>query len=82
MGIIRSEYSPYETEQVVYSPEQARQILEEKIKLYEYNFFDEGDVTLVDREVTFSEDGEKASAEVKYTLESDIGVTREILVKR
>ncbi len=82
MGIIRSEYSPYETEQVVYSPEQARQILEEKIKLYEYNFFDEGDVTLVDREVIFSEDGEKASAEVKYTLESDIGVTREILVKR
>ncbi len=82
MGIIHSEYSPYETEQVVYSPEQARQILEEKIKLYEYNFFDEGDVTLVDREVIFSEDGEKASAEVKYTLESDIGVTREILVKR
>jgi len=83
VGIIRSEYKTYETVPTAYSPEQAKAMLEEKIKLYEYNFFDgdSGDVTVVDREAVFSEDGEKASVTVKYTLESDIGVTREIMAK-
>ena len=81
VGIIRSEYKTYDIEQVEYSSEQARQLLEEKIKLYEYNFFDDGDITVIDREVFFSENSEKASAVVKYTLESDIGVTREIMAK-
>lgn len=81
VGIVRSEYKTYETVSAEYTPEQAKAILEEKIKLYEYNFFDGEDVTVVDREAIFSEDGEKASVTVKYTLESDIGVTKEIMAK-
>lgn len=82
VGIIRSNYKTYDVKQVEYSSEQARKLLEEKIKLYEYNFFDDGDITVVDREVFFSENSEKATAVVKYTLESDIGVAREIMAKQ
>ena len=56
-------------------------MLEDKIKLYEHNFFDGEDITVIDREVFFSEDGKEAKAVVKYTLESDIGVTQEIMAK-
>lgn len=82
VGIIRSEYKPYTTEKVVYSSEQARAILEEKIKLYEHNFFDGEDITVVDRQVFFSENSAEAKAVVNYTLESDIGIEQEIFAKQ
>lgn len=81
VGIVKAEYKPYEICPVAYSSEQARAILEDKIKQYERNFLSGGDITVVDREVFFSEDGKEAKAVVKYTLESDIGVTQEIMAK-
>lgn len=82
IGIISAEYKPYDIVPVTYSPEQAKTILEDKISLYERNFFDGEDVTVVDKEVFFSEDSGEAKAVVMYTLESDIGVTREIMAKQ
>lgn len=82
VGIVTAEYKPYEICPVTYSSEQARALLEEKIKLYEYNFLDGDDITVVDKEVFFSEDRSEATAVVKYTLESDIGVTQEIMAKK
>jgi len=82
IGIISAEYKPYDIVPVSYSPEQAKTILEDKISLYERNFFDGEDVTVVDKEVFFSEDSGEAKAVVMYTLESDIGVTREIMAKQ
>lgn len=82
IGIISTEYKPYDIVPVTYSPEQAKTILEDKISLYERNFFDGEDVTVVDKEVFFSEDSGEAKAVVMYTLESDIGVTREIMAKQ
>lgn len=81
VGTVTSEYKTYDIDNVTYSSEQARAMLEDKIKLYEHNFFDGEDITVIDREVFFSEDGGEAKAVVKYTLESDIGVTQEIMAK-
>ncbi|MBD5138725.1 MAG: sporulation protein YqfD [Ruminococcus sp.] len=81
VGIVKAEYKPYEIRPVTYSSEQAKVILEDKIKQYERNFLNGGDITVVDKEVFFSEDGKEAKAVVKYTLESDIGVTQEIMAK-
>ena len=81
IGTVTSEYKTYGIDTVTYSSEQARALLEDKIKLYEHNFFDGEDITVIDREVFFSEDGSEAKAVVKYTLESDIGVTQEIMAK-
>lgn len=82
VGIVYSEYKLYETVAEEYSPDKARQLLEEKIKLYEANFYGEEDVEIIDREVFFAETGEGMSAAVKYTLEGDIGITREIMAKQ
>ena len=81
IGILRSEYRLYETEEIEYSPEKAKQLLEEKIKMYEMNFFEGEDITIVNREVQISENKEGMAASVKYTLESDIGITKEIMAK-
>ena len=81
VGTVTSEYKTYDIDNVTYSSEQARTMLEEKIKLYEHNFFDGEDITVIDKEVFFSEDGSEAKAVVKYTLESNIGVTQEIMAK-
>lgn len=81
VGIMTAEYKTYDIVPVSYSLEQAKAILEDKISLYEHNFFDGEDITVIDKEVFFSEDSSGVKAVVKYTLESDIGVTREIMAK-
>lgn len=81
VGIVYSEYKLYEEETEEYSPEKAKELLAEKIRLYEANFYGEEEVEIVDREVFFAENGEGMTATVKYTLEGDIGVTREIMAK-
>ena len=81
IGIMRSEYRLYETESIEYTQEKAKQLLEEKIRMYEINFLEGEDITVVDKEVQISETGEGVTASVKYTLESDIGITKEIMAK-
>lgn len=79
IGVILSDYKTYEIKQITYNSEQVKAILEDKIKLYEYNFFDDGDINIIDKEIYFSESNDKIVAVVKYTLESDIGITQEIM---
>lgn len=81
IGIIYSEYNQYESETVSYVPEEAKAILEDKIKLYEHNFFDGEDIVIVDKEVMFMENNDKMTAVIKYTLEGNIGITQEIMAK-
>lgn len=82
VGIVIAEIKPYTVDEVEYSPEQAKLILESKISLYEKNFLEDKGITIVGKEVDFSENGGKMTVKVKYCLESDIGVTQEILGKR
>lgn len=82
VGTVVSEYHLYETQEESYTPEKAQKILEEKIKLYERNFYEGEEISVIDREVYFSETDKGMTAAVKYTLESDIGVVQEIMAKR
>lgn len=82
VGIVYSEYKLYETETEEISPEKAEQLLEEKISLCEKNFYSDEDMKIIGREVYFSETEEGMTAAVKYTLEGDIGVTKEIMAKK
>ena len=81
IGIIYSEYNQYESETISYTPEEAKAMLEDKIKLYEHNFFDGEDIVVVDKEVMFTENNDKMTAVIKYTLEGNIGITQEIMAK-
>ena len=81
VGIMYSEYKLYDTEIEEIPQEKAVQLLEEKISLCEKNFYSEEDMTIIGREVFFSETEEGMTAVVKYTLEGDIGVTKEIMAK-
>ena len=81
IGTVLSEYHLYEIEDVSYTPEKAKQILENKIKLYEKNFYEGEDIFIIDKEVFFYETDDGMTASVKYTLESDIGIVQEIMAK-
>ena len=81
IGTVVSEYHPYEMSEEFYTPEKAQKILEEKIKLYERNFYEGEEISIIDKEVYFSETEEGMTATVKYTLESNIGEVQEIMAK-
>ncbi|MDE6709913.1 MAG: sporulation protein YqfD [Oscillospiraceae bacterium] len=81
IGIVYSEYKLYDTEIEEIPQEKAVQLLEEKISLCEKNFYSDEDMTIIGREVYFSETEEGMTAVVKYTLEGDIGVTKEIMAR-
>ena len=81
VGIMYSEYKLYDTETEEISQEKAVQLLEEKISLCEKNFYSDEDMKIIGREVFFSETEEGMTAVVKYTLEGNIGVTKEIMAR-
>ena len=81
VGIVREEYRLYETEFTEYTSERAQELLEDKIKLYEKNFYEGEDVLILGKEVQFTETRDGMTAAVKYTLEGNIGVEREIMAQ-
>ncbi len=82
VGMIYSHYKPYTINDVEYDTEQARAMLNEKIKLYEYNFLSGEDTTVVDKNVEFTEMNNSLKVTVKYTVEGNIGISKEIMVKK
>lgn len=81
VGIKMAEYRLYETELTDYSTEQAQELLEDKIRLYEKNFYEGEDVVILGKEVQFTETEDGMTAAVKYTLEGNIGAEREIMAQ-
>lgn len=82
IGLIEAEIKPYTVDDVEYSAEQTKLLLEEKIKLYEKNFLQNEEITVISKEVDFKEQGDKMTVNVKYCLESDIGIEQQIFIKR
>ncbi len=82
IGFIETEIKPYTVDEVEYSTEQSKLLLEEKIKLYEKNFLQNEEITVISKEVDFNEQVDKMTVNVKYCLESDIGVEQQIFIKR
>lgn len=81
VGTVKARLKPYTTDEVEYSPEQAEIILEEKIKTYEINFLGGDEIKVIDKQTQFYETSDGIGVTVRYTLESNIGVEREILAK-
>ncbi len=81
VGIITSEYKPYTVDEVIYTREQAKVILEGKISNYEKNFIEGEELTVIGKKTDFKEKNNGLEVTVTYTLEGDIGVTQEIMAK-
>jgi similar to stage IV sporulation protein len=81
VGIINTEIRPYTLTEKVYTETDAVEKLNQKIARYEANFFTDEGVTVIDRQIEFTTDGETVSATVNYVLESNICETEYILVK-
>ena len=81
VGIVYSEYKPYEDNEVIYSEEQVQAILEEKIALYEKNFYDGEDIVIISCKKDFRKLPEGIKVTVTYTLEGDIGIKQDIMAK-
>lgn len=82
VGVVVSEIKPYTIDEVEYTPEQARIILESKISLYEKNFLEGKEIEVIDKQTEFTDSGSGMTVTINYCLESDIGVTQEILAKK
>lgn len=81
IGMVYSEYKTYTIQQIEYDSEQAKNILLDKIKQYEHNFFADEDVIIIDKKVEYVEINGSLKASVRYTVEGNIGVSKEIMVK-
>ena len=81
VGIIYSEYKPYSINNIVYSSTQAKSIIMDKITMYEYNFLKNDETKIIDKTVEFKETQEEMYAIITYTLEGNIGISQEIVIK-
>jgi similar to stage IV sporulation protein len=81
IGIINTEIRPYKTIETTLTPELAKDRLNAKIARYEENFLLDEGVTIINREVVFSENKDSQSVTVEYVLESNICQTQYIYVK-
>lgn len=82
VGIVYSEYHPYDIVADEYDNETAKEILIEKINLYEKNFLDGEDIKIINKEIQYTIKKDGLSAVVKFTLEGNIGKTQEIFAKK
>jgi similar to stage IV sporulation protein len=81
IGIINTEIRPYKTIETTLTPGEAKDRLNAKIARYEENFLLDEGVTIIDREVTYTENEDSQSVTVEYILESNICQTQYIYVK-
>ncbi len=81
IGMITSEYRPYTIENVDYNQEQTKSILIDRIENYEFNFLGNENIKIVDKKIEFVELNGVLKAIVCYTLEGNIGISKEIMVK-
>jgi similar to stage IV sporulation protein len=81
VGIINTEIRPYKTTETTLTTESAKDRLNAKIARYEENFLLDEGVTIIDREITLTENEDSMSVTIEYILESNICQTQYIYVK-
>ncbi len=77
-GMIHSTYKPFEYKTLSYSSEEADILLQQKLSLYEKNFYDSKNVEIVNREIKKEGRSDKLEYHVNYVLEGNIGMDYEI----
>lgn len=80
LGMIHSTYAPFEYKTLSYSSEEADILLQQKLSVYEKNFYDSKEVEVVSREITKKSNNDKMEYNVKYVLKGEIGMDYEIFV--
>lgn len=81
IGIIYSKYKPYTINEINYSAEQTKAILMDKIYMYELNFLKNDDIKILNKDIEFNETENGMHALITFTLEGNIGVSKEIIIK-
>lgn len=79
IGISHCSYEPYETQQMNYTEDEAKQKILEKISNYERSFLK--DCKIVSKQVIEAKTDTALCFSVKYVVQGDITETREILYK-
>lgn len=77
-GMIHSTYKPFEYKTLSYSTEEADILLQQKLSLYEKNFYDSKNISVVNREIKKENYSDRLEYHVTYTLEGNIGMDYEI----
>ena len=80
-GTMYSEYRPYCVQQIEYSREEAEKLILDKIDQYERNFVNNKDMIVIDKTIDYVEKDNGLKAIVKYIVEGNIGISKEIMVK-
>jgi len=80
-GMIYMEYKPYSIQQIEYDREDVEKIILDKIEQYELNFLNNQEITVIDKKIEFVEKNDSLKAIVRYTVEGNIGISKEIMVK-
>jgi similar to stage IV sporulation protein len=79
IGLEKTSYEPYKIEKITYTPEEARQMLENKVITYEHNFY--GDCEILERKEKRTETAEGLKIEITYKIEGEIGIESELFLK-
>ncbi|MGN1086442.1 MAG: sporulation protein YqfD, partial [Porcipelethomonas sp.] len=80
LGMVHSTYTPFEYKTLSYSAEEADILLQQKLSLYEKNFYDLKGIEVENREIDVKNYSDKMEYSVKYTLVGEIGADYEIYV--
>lgn len=81
LGIVHTTYTPFEYKILSYSAEEADILLQQKLSVYEKNFYDLKEIEVKNREIAKKSYSDKMEYHVKYTLVSEIGKDYEIFVE-
>lgn len=76
IAVTTVDITPYSEENVSYSPEQAQQIVTEKISDYEKNFLSSEDIDIIEKSEELSADESGVTLTVTYLLEGNIGIEK------
>lgn len=79
IGITHKKFSPYTTKKETYTPDEAKQIVENKMVIYEENFLKNCDI--LNKDVKEEITDEFVSYKITYTVQGDITKESEILIK-
>lgn len=81
VGMIYTEYKPYSIKPIEYTKEDAEKIILDKIERYELNFLNNENTKVIDKSIEYIEKDMVLKAVVRYTVEGNIGISKEIMVK-
>ena len=79
--MIYTEYKSYNIQNIEYTDEQIKDILANKVKQYELNFLKNKGMKIIDKEIEYMTINNEVKATIKYTIEGNIGKSKEIIVK-